>query len=59
MQKKKERKKENLLKLNGEETTQFKNGPKTLTNSSSKKITKWQISIQKYTLHVYHQGNAN
>ena len=35
---------ERILELNNKKTTQFTNGPKTLTDISPKKIYRWQIS---------------
>ena len=34
-----------LLGFNSKKTTQLKNGPKTLTDTSPKKIYRWQTSI--------------
>ena len=35
-----------FLKFNKKKTTQLKNEPKTLTDTSAKKIHKWQISMR-------------
>ena len=41
------------------ETTQFINGPKTLTDISPKKIYGWQINILKDVQHHMSPRNAN
>ena len=48
-----------LLKLNGRNThNPFKNGPKTLTDTSAKKISGRQISIWKDALHPKSSGRC-
>jgi len=48
-----------LLKLNNKKTTQLENGPKILTDTSRKKMYRWQKAYGMMLHIICHQGNAN